>query len=184
MITIPLVPASTGLLAATLVSLSAATLEVDKTRSRIQVDAKATGHSFTGSLTDYQASVAGDADTLKPARFALAWDFAKLSTADGKRDAEMIKWLGGGTPKGNFALIKSWKDKSGKDFAMGTLTIHGVSKTVSFPYTVQKAGNWVTTDGSVTFDYQNFDLPLIRAMAVMKVDPQLVVRFHIVGKVK
>jgi len=33
-------------------------------------------------------------------------------------------------------------------------------------------------------DYQNFSLPIIRSMAVMTVDPQLVVRFHVVGKVK
>jgi hypothetical protein len=42
----------------------------------------------------------------------------------------------------------------------------------------------VTIDGTVSMDYENFKLPLIRSMAVMTVDPKLKVRFHVVGKVK
>ncbi|RPJ29947.1 MAG: YceI family protein [Verrucomicrobiaceae bacterium] len=96
----------------------------------------------------------------------------------------MIKWLGGGNPKGGFKFTKSWTDKNGGQQGTGTLTIHGVSKELSFPYTVKKDGDWVTISGQVTMDYQNFSLPIIRSMAVMTVDPQLVVRFHVVGKVK
>lgn len=167
-----------------LVPVRAATLDVDKDRSRIQVDAKATGHSFTGTLKDYQASVSGDPASLKPTGFDMKWSFSDLDTDDAKRDAEMIKWLGGGTPQGSFKFVKSWTDKAGQQQGMGTLTIHGVSKTVSFPYTATKDGDWVTIDGKASFDYQNFKLPIIRAMAVMTVNPNLVVRFHIVGKVK
>lgn len=162
----------------------AATLELDKERSRIQVDAKATGHNFTGTLSDYKASVAGEAASLKPSAFSLSWYFTDLKTDDAKRDAEMVKWLGGGTPKGTFKFVKSWTDKSGNTQGMGDLTINGVSKTVSFPYTAKKDGEWVTIDGKVTMDYQNFSLPIIRSMAVMTVAPQLVVRFHVIGKVK
>lgn len=162
----------------------AASLEVDKDRSRIQVNAKATGHEFTGTLKNYTARVSGDADALTPAGFALSWSFSDLNTEDAKRDAEMIKWLGGGTPKGSFKFTKSWTDQAGKDHCMGSLTIHGVSKTIAFPYTAKKNGDWVTIDGKATLDYQNFSLPIIRAMAVMTVDPKLEVTFHIVGKVK
>lgn len=161
-----------------------ATLELDKDRSRIQVDAKATGHNFTGTLSDYKASASGDAASTKPSAFTLSWNFTDLKTDDVKRDAEMVKWLGGGTPKGSFKFVKSWTDKAGNEQGMGNLTINGVSKTISFPYTAKKDGEWVTIDGKVSMDYQNFSLPIIRAMAVMTVEPQLVVRFHVVGKVK
>jgi polyisoprenoid-binding protein YceI len=170
-----------------LVSLTlahAATLEVDKDRSRIQVDAKATGHNFTGTLKDFTASVSGDPASLAPQGFKLDWKFNDLDTDDAKRDKEMVKWLGGGQPKGSFKFTKSWTGKDGTQQAMGQLTINGVSKTVSFPYTAKKDGDWVTVDGKVSMDYRNFSLPIIRAMAVMTVDPQLVVRFHVVGKVK
>lgn len=168
----------------TLAFANADTLEVDKGRSRIQVDAKATGHKFTGTLKDFTASVSGDATSLKPEGFELKWNFKDLDTDDAKRDAEMVKWLGGGNPQGSFKFTKSWTGKDGAPHGMGTLTIHGVSKELSFPYTATKDGDWVTIDGKVTMDYQNFSLPIIRSMAVMTVDPELVVRFHVVGKVK
>jgi polyisoprenoid-binding protein YceI len=175
--------AAIGTLLAVTTLAHAATLEVDKGRSRIQVDAKATGHSFTGTLKDYTATVSGDASTLKPQSFALDWSFRNLDTDDKKRDAEMLHWLENKDAKGSFKFDKSWTDKNGTH-AMGTLTIHGVSKTVSFPYTVKKEGEWVTIDGDVWMDYQDYKLPIIRAMAVMTVDPKLHVRFHVVGKVK
>lgn len=165
-------------------NLHAATLQIDQGRSRIQVDAKATGHNFTGTLKKYAATVSGDATTLQPDGFSLAWSFKDLDTDDAKRDKEMIHWLGEADPKGSFQFIKSWTDGSGKTHAMGNLMIHGVSKTISFPFTASKDGEWVTIDGTCQMDYQNFNLPVIRAMAVMTVDPKLTVRFHVVGKIK
>jgi polyisoprenoid-binding protein YceI len=178
-----LIAASAGFLFAA-TSARSATVEVDKARTRIQVDAKATGHTFTGSLTKYTAKVSGDPSTGKPTGFNLAWDFNDLDTADEKRDQEMVKWLGGGKPMGSFSFAKSWDEKADGGKAQGKLTINGVAKEVSFPYTVKRDGDWVTIEGKVSLDYQNFKLPLIRSMAVMTVDPKLVVRFHVVGKVK
>jgi len=107
-----------------------------------------------------------------------------LRTADAERDAKMLEWLGGGKPQGSFKWVKSWSDKQGGVHAQGTLTVHGVARTVSFPYTVKKEGKQLILDGKVTMDYQDFDLPVVRAMLVMTVDPKLVVGFHLVGKVK
>lgn len=160
-----------------------AQVEVDLGRSRIQVDAKATGHGFTGSLQKYEAKVAGDAATGKPTAFDLKWDFNDLDTADDKRNKEMVKWLGGGKPKGSFSFVKSWNEKADGGNAQGKLTINSVAKDVSFTYTVKREGEWVTIDGKVRLDYQDFKLPIIRSMALMTVDPKLDVRFHIVGKV-
>jgi polyisoprenoid-binding protein YceI len=160
-----------------------ASVQVDASRSRIEVDAKATGHSFAGSLGKYAIKVEGDAVSHQPSALDLTWDFTDLKTGDEKRDKEMIKWLGGGTPKGSFTFVKSWDEKPGGGNAQGTLILNGVSKSVYFPYTVTVDGDWVTIDGKVSLDYQNFKLPLIRAMVVMTVDPKLVVRFHLVGKI-
>ncbi len=164
--------------------IRAATIEVDQDRSRIQVDAKATGHAFTGELKKYTAKVEGDTSTAKPSKLELTWDFNDLKTGDDKRDKEMIKWLGGGKPKGSFSFDKSWDEKKTGGSAQGTLTINGVPKTLGFTYTVKQEGEWVTVDGKVGMDYQNFKLPIIRSMMLMTVDPKLMVRFHLVGKVK
>lgn len=164
--------------------LGAATLDVDQERSRIQVDAKATGHTFTGTLKKYTVSVKGNPTTTDPDSFDLDWSFKDLKTADEKRDKEMIAWLGGGDPKGKFRFTKSWVDKKGAKHAIGTLTIKGVNKTISFPFTAKKEGKWVTIDGKAGMDYKDFGLPVIRSLAVMTVDPKLTVRFHIVGEIK
>ncbi|QTN33819.1 YceI family protein [Akkermansiaceae bacterium] len=161
----------------------AATLDVDSSRSRIHVDAHATGHDFTGTLKKYTARVSGDTASMKPEGFELGWSFKDLETGDADRDKQMLKWLGGGDPKGSFRFTKSWTDKDGKTHGMGTLKIHGVPQEVSFPYSVKKDRDWVTIDGTVSLDYENFKLPVIRTMAVMTVDPRLKVRFHVVGKV-
>lgn len=166
------------------VTTHAATLEVDKDRSRIQVDARATGHTFCGELGKYTIAASGDAATHKPTALKLSWDFNDLKTADAKRDKAMIAWLGGGKPKGAFTLVKTWDETTTGGKAEGTVTINGVSKNVSFPYLVKREGEWVTLDGKVSLDYQNFKLPIIRSMAVMTVDPKLFIRFHVVGTVK
>lgn len=177
----PLFQTTALLLGMTLVA-GAATLKPDKQRSRIQVDVKATGHNFTGDLKDYTLSATGDEATLVPSKLDLAWDFNDFKTGDEKRDKEMIKWLGGGTPKGSFSFTKCWDENTEGGNAQGTLTINGVAKTISFPYKVKKEGDWVTLSGKVTIDHQNFNLPIIRSMALLTVDPKLVIRFHVVGK--
>lgn len=164
--------------------LHAEVLVVESNRSRIQVDAKATGHTFAGDLKSYTLSAEGDKATGKPGALKLSWDFNDLKTGEEKRDKEMIKWLGGGHPKGSFVLVKSWDEKPIGGNAQGILTINGVSKTVSFPYSMNQDGDYLTIDGKVSMDYQDFKLPIVRAMALMTVDPKLVVRFHVVGKVK
>ena len=164
--------------------VSAATLVVDKTRSKIEVAATATGHDFSGTLKDYTVKASGDVAKLKPESLDLNWNFSDLKTADDGRDSEMLKWLGGATPKGSFKFVKFWTDKAGVDHAAGTLTIHGVSKTVYFPFAVKKDGEWVTASGSAELNYKDFGLPLVRAMLVMTVNPKLVVTFQLVGKVK
>jgi polyisoprenoid-binding protein YceI len=163
---------------------SAGTLNVDQQASWLKVDVKATAHSFTGGLDKFEATVVGDDTTLEPKTAVLRWNFSDLNTGDDKRDKEMVKWLETGShPKGEFRMNKTWKD-GGKTYAQGVLSIHGVTKTVSFPVTAKRDGDKVAIDGEVWLDYQDFSLPIIRMMAVMTVDPKLKVRFHLVGSVK
>lgn len=170
-------------LLALIAPVAAGTLAIDKTKSYIKVDAKATGHSFAGTLSDFTAKVSGEDATLAPTAVDLGWKFADLKTQDEKRDTEMIKWLGGGNPEGSFKFIKTWTDK-GQTYAQGTLKIQGISKTIGFPYTAKKEGKVLTIDGTAALDYQDFGLPIVRAMAVMTVNPKLTVSFHLVGEAK
>lgn len=172
-----------GVLMSGMFSASAATLEVDKSKSKIGFNAKATGHTFAGSLKDYKISATGDETTRKPTSLELSWNFDDLDTANEDRDSQMLKWLGGGTQMGSFKFNKI-TTKNGADVVEGALTIHGVTKTIQFPITLNVEGDVVTTSGKVTINYKDFDLPIIRSMLVMTVDPELTIAFTLVGKAK
>jgi polyisoprenoid-binding protein YceI len=175
----------TSLLITTLVGHAAAgSLAVDTEKCRIQVDIRATGHGFTADLKKFTAKVAGDETTLQPTTFDLDWSFKDLDSDNDDRDKQMVDWLGGGEPKGSFQFVKSWTDAKGATYAEGKLTINKTTKTISFPYTAKKDGSWVTISGKATMDYEDFGLPIIRSMGLLKVAPELIVRFHVVGKVE
>ncbi|MGA0845107.1 MAG: YceI family protein [Luteolibacter sp.] len=161
----------------------AAELKVDPARSRIQVDAKATGHRFTGTLKRFEAKASGNASNLIPELFQLDWKFSDLDTDNDDRDAQMLDWLGNKQATGSFKFIKSWTDEKGRSHAMGELKINGLTKRISFPYEVKRDGDWLTVDGQVWMDHRDFKLPIIRSMAVMTVNPKLLIRFHLVGKI-
>lgn len=164
---------------------AAASLDVDGAKSRLTVDAKATGHTFSGRVEKFTAKVNGDVATMAPQAVDLSWDFADLKTGEGDRDKKMLEWLEHGkTPKGSFRMTKAWTDKQGKTWLQGDLSIHGVKKSLAFPYTVKKDGKRVAIDGSVWIDHQNFGLPIIKSMVVMTVDPKLKIGFHLEGEVK
>ena len=156
------------LVAAMMTPALAGTLSVDYAKSWVHVDAKSTGHDFTGKLDKFAATVSGDDATLTPSSATLTWNFASLKTGDDDRDKEMLSWLDyGKTPGGTFKLTKSWKDGKGSHWAQGSLKIHGVSKTVAFPLIVMKDGGHVSIGGEVWIDHRDFSLPVIAKMVVM-----------------
>jgi len=163
----------------------AAALKIDEAKSRIQVEVKATGHSFTGTLEKFTASVSGSNGSLAPTAVNIGWDFADLKTGDGDRDHEMLDWLSHKTlPNGSFRMDKAWTDDAGRTWLQGQLKIHGESKKVAFAYTAKQDSGRLKLDGEVWIDHQDFKLGLIRKMGVMKVDPKLRIHFHLEGDVK
>lgn len=163
-------------------SAGATPLEVDYKQSKIDVAVSATIDSFIGHLEKYEATVDCDAATNLPTQAAVSFNFSDLKTGKTDRDAEMLKWLEYPTnPKATFALT-GWKQSGTTNLAVGELTIHGVKKSIQMPVVVKNTdGNWNIT-GEADFDYRDFNLPKIRKMLMLVVDPHLQVRFHLVGK--
>lgn len=160
----------------------AAPLEVDYQHSKINVDVHATIDSFVGQLDKYTATVDCEPATNLPVKAAVSFDFKDLKTGKPDRDVEMLKWLDyGSNPTATFTL-DGWKQDGTTNLALGDLTIHGVKKAIQMPVTIQHAdGNWDIT-GEAAFDYRDFNLPKIRKMLMLVVDPHLKVTFHLVGK--
>jgi polyisoprenoid-binding protein YceI len=155
-------------------------LKVDRTRTFIDVDVKATVGSFTGHLDNYEIKVSvDDAGKIKGAVFT--FKFADLKTGKVDRDADMIKWLGGGDPEGRFELGNLAITPDGQGQVSGRLTFHGKTERVEFPINVVKADGTVTITGETTIDYRQWDLKVKRMAYVAKVDPEVKIRFKLTG---
>ena len=181
----PLLKKSIQLLsfAALVGTLQASTFVLDKARSSVEIDVKATGDSFTGKLNSYTAVIQGNKATKKPSKVTFNWGFADLKTGKDKRDKKMISWLENKT-KGSFVLSSFTKRGDGQMWAKGNMTIHGVKQVVLFPAKVIFNGDKVTIRGSATIDTRKFNLPIIRMFGLLKVDPLVKVRFKLRGKLK
>jgi polyisoprenoid-binding protein YceI len=177
-------PAARLLLAALLLPLAATAaerpLKIDRSRTFIDVDVKATVGSFTGHLDSYDLKVTVDAPgKIKSAVFA--FKFADLKTGKADRDADMIKWLGGGDPAGLFEVGNLAITPDGQGQVSGRLTFHGKTERVEFPINVIKADGVFTVTGETTIDYRQWDLKVIRMALVAKVDPEVKIRFKLTG---
>jgi polyisoprenoid-binding protein YceI len=155
-------------------------LKIDRSRSFVDVDVKVTMDSFTGHLDAYdvKASV-DDAGKIKSAIFT--FKFSDLKTGKPDRDAEMIKWLGGGEPEGRYEMGNLALTPDGQGQVSGRLTFHGVTEVVEFPISVTRADGVYTITGETTVDYRHWNLKVIRKM-MFKVDPDVKVRFKLVGE--
>ena len=163
-------------------ALSAAdrALKIDKTRSYVDVDVKATAGSFTGRLENYDTEFRVDANgKIKTA--TLAFKFNDLKTGKTDRDAKMIEWLGGGIPEGKFEVGILAIAPDGQGQVTGKLTMHGLSERVEFPVNVTQADGTYVVIGEATIDSQQWALKIIRLALVMKVDPLVKVRFKFTG---
>ncbi len=167
--------------AAILVSAADPVLRLDREKSFVDVDVKATVDSFTGRLEKYQAAITTDATgRIKAATFDFR--FADLKTGKTDRDAKMLEWLGAADAVGKFELGVLALTPSGQGQANGRLTFHGATQRIEFPVTIARSDRAYTITGEVTIDHRNWGLKVIRMMALLKVDPEVRIRFRLAGE--
>ena len=172
-----------ALLVASMAAVSAAErpLSLDYTHSRIEVAVKATVDSFVGRLNAYELEVTlTDDGSVKAAR--LAFHFRDVATGKEARDKSMHKWQQTDTyPDGVFVLTSLQPGDGGNATAFGRLTLHGVTRDLRFPVSINRDGSRYAIDGDAPIDTREFGLPIIRMLGVLKVDPIVHVRFHLQG---
>ena len=131
-------------------------LKIDKTRTFVDVDVNAT-INFSGHLDAFDAKLtADDAGKIKSAVFT--FKFSDLKTGKPDRDADMIKWLGGGEPTGRFEMGNLALTPDGQGQVSGRLIFHGVTELVEFPINITRADGVYTVIGEATIDYRNWGL--------------------------
>jgi len=158
-------------------------LKPDPSASYIEVDVGVTIGDFTARLEKYDLRVlAEDKNDKKGIKSAtLTFKFADLKTGDSERDTHMIAWLGGNDPAGRFesGIVALTPDGQGR--VNGRLTFHGKTDLLEFPVNVTKSGEVYTITGEAVVDYRHFDLKVIRKAGLIKVDPNVKVRFKFTG---
>lgn len=156
-------------------------LKIEREKSFVDVDVKATVDSFTGRLEKYQADVTADATgKLKTAKFSFR--FADLKTGKPDRDAKMLEWLGAADATGEFELGLLALAPNGLGQVTGKLTFHNHTERIEFPVEIARNGRTYTIKGEVTLDHRIWGLKVIRMMGVLKVDPLVKVRFQLTGE--
>lgn len=155
-------------------------LKVDRSRSFVDVDVDAT-KNFTAHLDAYDARImVDDAGKIKSAIFT--FKFSDLKTGNTNRDADMIKWLGGGAPEGRFELGNLAVTPNGQGQASGRLIFHGITERIEFPVEVSKADGAITVTGETTIDYRHWKLKVIRKALLFTVEPEVRIRFKLTGE--
>jgi polyisoprenoid-binding protein YceI len=159
-------------------------LTIDKANSHIEIAVKATADSFVGKLTDYTPTLTLDSATGKVTAAKIAFHFNDVKTGNEKRDREMHVWQQTGKfPDGDFTLETLEPSAVGKLVARGTLNFHGVAHPLEFPVTITQGESGVMVEGNAVIDTRLYGLPVIHKFLLLKVDPVVGVRFHLVGSV-
>lgn len=157
-------------------------LKLDMAKSRVEVAVKVTVDSFVASLEKYDAQITLDEAAAAPASAQFGFQFSDLKTGKDKRDLKMLSWLQSEKhPSGLFELQGMSPRAEGGWLAKGKLSFHGLTKEVEFPVTLVTEAGRVVLEGTASVDTQAYGLPIIRMLAVLKVDPVVVVKFHLEG---
>jgi polyisoprenoid-binding protein YceI len=169
---------------ATSVVVARPTLSVEPARSSVSVDVRATGDSFTATLTGFTAAIALDDANTVPSTATVSFQVADLKTGNDKRDRKMNAWFESDRfPQGLFQLQQLTREGSSDRYrAAGVLTLHGQAKAVVFPLTIVPSADAWSFDGEAVIDTRDFGLPIIRMFGLLTVDPQVKVRFHLQAK--
>lgn len=155
-------------------------IKIDRTKSFVDIDVKATVDSFTGHLDRYTLTAPVDA-TGKIKDALLNFKFADLKTGKPDRDTAMLEWLGSAEAAGTFDLGLLALAPDGQGQASGKLTFHGQTQLVEFPVVVKTQDGVYTVTGKTVIDYRNWGLKKIRKFGMLTVDPEVTVRFQFVG---
>jgi glucose/arabinose dehydrogenase/polyisoprenoid-binding protein YceI len=141
------------------VAQAAATRWVVDAPSRLAFESAASGQAFEGSFGRWDADIAFDPANLAASKASVSIDIASVATGDQGRDEA----AGEGTwfdlarfAKATFMTTAIRSLGGDRYVAEGTLTLRGVSKAVSLPFTLAIASDQATMAGELALNRTDF----------------------------
>lgn len=155
-------------------------LHIEKEKSKVEVEVNVTAHSFIATLENYEIKIQTDTESVKIKSTDFSFDFNELKTGKNARDKAMLKWEEYNKYPNSSFILNKLHEQGEKVIAEGMLTLHGIEKEIRFPIKVKTEGTKWSISGSTVIDHLDWDLPIIKKF-VLKVDPNLSVKFHMEG---
>jgi polyisoprenoid-binding protein YceI len=146
-----------GILLAVLATSSASAdtprWKLDPAKSQLGFSGEQTGKKFEGSFARYTTDIAFDPDRPDTSRIAVTVDLASASTGDTQRDTAIPgkDWFDTAQfPQAKFETTAIKKIDANGYEATGNLTLRGVTKSVTLPFTLQMDGTTAHAKGHLS----------------------------------
>lgn len=154
-------------------------LVADKSLSTVTYGAKHPLHKWEGVSHDVNGAVIYNDDTKQPESVAISVKVASFDSDNNNRDSHAIEVLEGiKYPIVTFASSDIKASENGVLLAKGTLTFHGVPKSVTLQATRKDAGGKMTLKGEfpVSMTTYNIERP---ALMGLKTEDEMTLRFSV-----
>jgi polyisoprenoid-binding protein YceI len=151
-----------GLLALVLTAPSVAAANawtVDKARSVLGFKGQASGVGFEGRFRTWDAQITFDPDNLANARVVATVNVGSVATGNGERDALLPTaafFDAARFPRATFVAGRFVSRGGNRYAATGDLTIKGITKPVTLPFTLAIDGDTAQMTGSVALNRSAF----------------------------
>jgi len=145
-------------LIACLVSVKAQQYRPVDEKSKISFTIKNFGFNTPGTLTGLKGTIKFNPSDLPSSSFNVSVNVNTINTGIDARDSHLKKeeyFDAEKFPTINFVSTNITKDQNGY-VVSGNLTIKGVTKPVSFPFTIENQGNGMLFDGSFSINRKDF----------------------------
>ena len=159
-------------------------LVIDDDRSFIQFAVAATGHHVEGHVISFQAEIDLDSGQDFPRSATLRFATRQLTTEHEERDAEMYKWLEADKYPNVIYKLDALEGRGSTRVAHGSLTFHGVTRSIDIPVTLSSVGPVITLTGETEVNTRSFRLNQFRRALVMTVAEDVTVTFTLVGRLE
>jgi polyisoprenoid-binding protein YceI len=146
-------------------SVFAQTFKADVSKSSIAYLAKKVTGKHEGAVKLTSGSLTLDGDAIKAGTFDVDMNSITCSDLTGEWNDKFIGHLKSDDffstakfPKATLVITEGKKDATGAYLIKGNLTIKGITKPISFPATLKKEGNTVTSVATIVVDRTVYDI--------------------------